>query len=183
MVDPKQKQKQNQKTKNKKKRSSPRFITFPTSISKFPPSLLQFPFTIFLLFFSIFHPLSLFSLPLFSRYVSKNFPVRSLWGALCPLPVMPLNPRQKCFIKALHIYTINYVIMRNKHVLISYCLDTTCKDILLRKMQNLIVTQCKLMRLFEGDIKTDILNFTYCSISKEYFDTKMIFISYSYQKL
>ena len=38
------------------------------------------------------------------------------------------------------------------------------------------------LRLFEGDIKTDILNSTYCSISKEHFDTKMIFISYSYQK-
>ena len=45
------------------------------------------------------------------------------------------------------------------------------------------VTQGELMRLFEGDIKTDILNSTYCSISKEHFDTKMIFISYSYQKL
>ena len=45
------------------------------------------------------------------------------------------------------------------------------------------VTQRELMRLFERDIKTDILNSTYCSISKEHFDTKMIFISYSYQKL
>ena len=45
------------------------------------------------------------------------------------------------------------------------------------------VTQGELMRLFEGDIKTDILNLTYYSISKEHFDTKMIFISYSYQKL
>ena len=45
------------------------------------------------------------------------------------------------------------------------------------------VTQRELMRLFEGDIKTDILNSTYCSISKEHFDTKTIFISYSYQKL
>ena len=45
------------------------------------------------------------------------------------------------------------------------------------------VTQRKLMRLFEGDIKTDMLNLTYCSKSKEHFDTKMIFISYSYQKL
>ena len=45
------------------------------------------------------------------------------------------------------------------------------------------VTQCELMRLFEGDIKTDISNSTYCSISKEHFDTKMIFIPYSYQKL
>ena len=48
---------------------------------------------------------------------------------------------------------------------------------------NIYVTQRKLMRLFEGDIKTDILNSTYCSISKEHFDTKMIFLSYSYQKL
>ena len=45
------------------------------------------------------------------------------------------------------------------------------------------VTQRELMRLFEGDIKTDILNSICCSISKEHFDTKMIFISYSYQKL
>ena len=34
------------------------------------------------------------------------------------------------------------------------------------------VTQRELKRLFEGDIKTDILNSVYCSISKEYFDTK-----------
>ena len=49
----------------------------------------------------------------------------------------------------------------------------------------LYVTQSELMRLFaiEGDIKTDILNSTYCSISKEHFDTKTIFISYFYQKL
>ena len=45
------------------------------------------------------------------------------------------------------------------------------------------VTQHKLMRLFEGHIKTDILNTVYCSISKKHFDTKIIFISYSYQKL
>ena len=45
------------------------------------------------------------------------------------------------------------------------------------------VTQHELMRLFEGDIKTDILNSTHCSISKEHFDPKTIFISYSYQKL
>ena len=47
----------------------------------------------------------------------------------------------------------------------------------------LFVTQRELMRLFEGDIKTYILNLTYCSISKKHFDTKMIFISYSHQKL
>ena len=45
------------------------------------------------------------------------------------------------------------------------------------------VTQRELMRLFEGDIKTDILNSTFCSMSKEHFNTKTIFISYSYQKL
>ena len=45
------------------------------------------------------------------------------------------------------------------------------------------VTQRELMRLFEGDTRTDSLNSKYCSISKEHFDTKMIFISYSYQKL
>ena len=49
------------------------------------------------------------------------------------------------------------------------------------KHQN--VTQRELMRLFAGDIKTNIQNSTYCSISKEHFDTKIIFISYSYQKL
>ena len=45
------------------------------------------------------------------------------------------------------------------------------------------VTQRELMMPFEGDIKTDILNSPHCSIYKEHFDTKMIFISYSYQKL
>ena len=52
-----------------------------------------------------------------------------------------------------------------------------------RKILDTIVTQHKLMRLFEGDIKTDIWNSTFCSISKEHFDTKMIFISYFYEKL
>ena len=45
------------------------------------------------------------------------------------------------------------------------------------------VTQRELMGLFEWDIKTDISNSSYCSILKEHFDTKTIFISYSYQKL
>ena len=49
--------------------------------------------------------------------------------------------------------------------------------------QSPYVTQRELMRLFEGVIKTDILNLTYCLISKEQFDTKTMFISYSYQKL
>ena len=69
----KSKKKKKTKTKTKtKKKSSPLFITF-------PPFLLQFSF-----FSSQFSPL-----PLFSRYVSKNFPDRSLWGAR-PLPVTPL---------------------------------------------------------------------------------------------
>ena len=45
------------------------------------------------------------------------------------------------------------------------------------------VTQRELMRLFEGEFKTDILNSLYCLISKEHFDTKTSFLSYSYQKL
>ena len=55
--------------------------------------------------------------------------------------------------------------------------------LLIKAINQLNVTQRELMRLFEGEIKTDILNSTYCSISKEHFDTKTIFISYSYQKL
>ena len=41
------------------------------------------------------------------------------------------------------------------------------------------MTQRELMRLFEGDIKTDISNSTYCSISKKHFDTNfhIIFLS------
>ena len=49
--------------------------------------------------------------------------------------------------------------------------------------QQSYVTQRELMRLFERGIKTDISNSTYFLISKEHFDTKMIFISYSYQKV
>ena len=45
--------------------------------------------------------------------------------------------------------------------------------------QNKFVTQHEQIRLFEGDIETDIFNSTYCSIPKEHFDTKMISISYS----
>ena len=48
--------------------------------------------------------------------------------------------------------------------------------------QQTFVTQHELMRLFEGDIKTDILNSTYCSISKNILTSKL-FLSYSYQKL
>ena len=74
------------KKKKKKKKglcSASRFHVFQPSISNFPTSLLQFSF------FS-FH--FLFSLPLFSRYVSKNFPVKSVRGTVpCPLPVTPLD--------------------------------------------------------------------------------------------
>ena len=59
--------------------SSPLFLTFPTSISNFPPSFLQFS-----LFSSQFSPFSLFFLASFFQYVSKNFPVRSLWGHSAP---------------------------------------------------------------------------------------------------
>ena len=39
----------------------------------------------------------------------------------------------------------------------------------------IFVTQRELMRLFEGDFKSDILNSIYCSISEEHFDTKIQF--------
>ena len=54
------KNKKQKKKKKKKKRSSPFFITFPSSISNFPPSLLQFSF-----FSSQFSPLFLFFLASF----------------------------------------------------------------------------------------------------------------------
>ena len=65
--------------KKKKKKKGPHLFLerFPASISNFPPFLVNY------------HPFSLFSLPLFSRYVSKNFPVRSLGGGHPP-PVTPL---------------------------------------------------------------------------------------------
>ena len=56
------------KKKKKKKKSSPHFVTFPPCIFNFPPSLFHFNFP-------IFFPFSLFSLPLLSRQVSRNFPV------------------------------------------------------------------------------------------------------------
>ena len=70
----------------KKKSSSPFFYNF--SFFRFQFS--TFPFTIynFPSFLLNFLPFSLYSLPLFSRYVSKNFPVRSLLGAISP----PLPP-------------------------------------------------------------------------------------------
>ena len=51
-----------------------KFLSLPFSI--FHPSLFQF--------FFFPSPFSLFSLILFSWYISRNFPVRSVWGATCP---------------------------------------------------------------------------------------------------
>ena len=68
--------------KKKKKKVLTSFYNFSYFYFKFS----AFPFTIFLLFFSILPLFPFFSLRLFSRYVNKNFPVKSLWGALCPLP-------------------------------------------------------------------------------------------------
>ena len=65
------------KSKKKKKGHHLFLERFPASISNFPPFLINF------------HPFSIFYLPLFSRYVIKNFPVRSLWGGTLP----PLPPR------------------------------------------------------------------------------------------
>ena len=65
------------------------FSSFPFQFLKFSffpfPSLFIF-FLIFLLFFYIVHFFYLFSLPRFSRLVTKNFQVESFWGALSPLP-------------------------------------------------------------------------------------------------
>ena len=44
-----------------------------------------------------------------------------------------------------------------------------CYNCYKRQLLCIFVTQHKLMRLFEGDIKTDILTSTYCSKSKEHF--------------
>ena len=64
------------KKKKKKKKNSTYFCNF----SSFHFQFSTFSFSIFI--FSA--QFSLFSFPLFSRYVSRNFPVRSLWGV--PLP-------------------------------------------------------------------------------------------------
>ena len=55
-----------------------------------------------------------------------------------------------------------------------------CKSV---KGSSWYVTQRKLMKLFEGDTQTDIFNSTYCLISNKHFETKIVFISYSYEKL
>ena len=84
----KRKKKKKKKKRRKKKRSSPLFRTFPTSISNFSPSPYNFPS-----FLLNFYPFPLFSLPIFSRYVSKNLPITSLGGgghfAPCPPPPPP----------------------------------------------------------------------------------------------
>ena len=129
------------KKKKKKKRSSPLFISFPTSISNFPPSC----FTIFLLFFSISTPFpffSIFSLPLFSRYVSKNFPVRSLGeGHSAPCSPAcyagPVTPRtlnllvKSSFAKTksnLIVLTISYVLGQHTSSNQNDVFNPTCFD-------------------------------------------------------
>ena len=79
----KQKQTNKQpKKKKKKKRSSPLFITFPTSISNFPPPLLQFSF-----FSSQFSPLFLAS---YFPIRQQKFPGQKSRGGGTLLPVTPL---------------------------------------------------------------------------------------------
>ena len=65
------------KKKKKKKRSSPLFITFPTSISNCPSSLLQFSF-----FSSQFSPL--FPLPFFFPIRKQKFPGQNSLGGTLP---------------------------------------------------------------------------------------------------
>ena len=101
---------ESEKQKRKKKSSAPQlyFVLFPLysalpfsplfcSFSPYiiPPSLSIFlkifphfppPLFHFSSFSSTFPSFLPFSLPHFSRLFSKNFPVESLWGALCPLP-------------------------------------------------------------------------------------------------
>ena len=63
------------KKKKKKKGSSPLFIAFPT----LPVQIFHFPFHQFPSLLLNFYPFSFFT-----QYVSKNFPVRSLWGHPAP---------------------------------------------------------------------------------------------------
>ena len=89
-------QKWKAKKEKRGKRSSTPFVTF-------PPSLLQFSF-----FCSQFSPH--FSLPLFSQYVGKNFPVRSLWGALCP-PACYATVHKDLFSKYKYMYICTYTLL------------------------------------------------------------------------
>ena len=73
------------KTKNKQTKKKKRFPLLHSSFcnfSTFPFWISTFTFTIFLLFFSTFTP---YPLALYSWYVGRNFPVRSLWGGTMPL--------------------------------------------------------------------------------------------------
>ena len=94
------------KVKSKKKKSPQLFFShFSTLHFSFSSSFFQFVI-IFILLFSIFFSFSstfpifyLFSLPLFSWLIAKNFPVKSLWGPPAPLPppVTPLQALVLCF--------------------------------------------------------------------------------------
>ena len=63
----------------RKKKKVPTYFYILLSFPIFKLPSYNFNFPSFLL---NFHPFSIFSLSLFSRYVSKNFPVRSLGGTL-----------------------------------------------------------------------------------------------------
>ena len=77
---------QKKKKKKKKKRSSPLLELFLLPI-------FHLPFHNFPSFLLNSHPFSFFPCLVFSRYISKNFPVTSLWGTLCPPPFTPLGRR------------------------------------------------------------------------------------------
>ena len=83
-----------QKWKEKGKKILSSFCNFSTFLF----SIFHLPFYNFPSFLLNFHTFSLFSLPLFSRYVSKNFPVRSLGGggALCPCLSPPPSLLHHC---------------------------------------------------------------------------------------
>ena len=68
-----------------------------------------------------------------------------------------------------------YEELHSLHGLSMFCGPSQNLEIINTFLRN-NVTQRELTRLFEGDIKSDILNSRYCSISKEQFDTKTIFI-------
>ena len=85
------------KAKKKKKKKKVTLIILELNFSLLPFQFSIFPFPIFL-FFSILPLFHFFPGLIFSRLVSRNFPVRSLWGAHCPLPpppppVTPLHKR------------------------------------------------------------------------------------------
>ena len=73
--------------KKKKKRSSPLFITFPTSIPIFHLPFYNFPS--FSFFSSQFSPLFPFLLASFFPIRQQKFPGQKSLGALCPLPPPP----------------------------------------------------------------------------------------------